>query len=233
MQLDQDMHVHSTFSDGRHRPEEVIASARARGLRMLGFADHVRRDTDWLPDYVAHLRDMRVRNPDVELVIGVESKMTDSRGTLDIPDDIGGVERVLVADHRLPVGGELLGPRQVRERLNDGRLQIRDVVNALLCAYQGCIERYQSLQIAHPLSFLAKVGIHEWQVPMATMYRLARLMAAKGTVVEVSERWRCPSSPIVRILRRAGVTVVASTDAHDARDVGRYHYVRMIECRLC
>ena len=226
MQLDQDMHVHSTFSDGRHQPEEVLMSAQIRGIRKLGFADHVRRDTDWLPDYVAHLRELRAQYPATEIVIGVESKMLDPRGTLDIPEDIEGVERILVADHRLPIGADLLGPRQVKERLADGRLQIRDVIDALLCAYQGCVERYSNLQIAHPLSFLAKVGIPEWRMPMVTLYRLACFMAARAVVVEVSERWRCPSPSIIRVMRRAGVTVVASTDAHDANDVGCYQYVK-------
>jgi hypothetical protein len=35
-----DLHVHSTFSDGVHSPTELVAMAKARGVRVLGLADH-------------------------------------------------------------------------------------------------------------------------------------------------------------------------------------------------
>ncbi|MEM9454684.1 MAG: hydrolase [Myxococcota bacterium] len=231
MLLDQDMHVYSTFSDGRHVPEEVIASARDRGVRRLCFGDRVGRDTGWLPRYVEHLEKLRARC-DLEIVIGVESRILDEDGALDLPADLDGVERISVADHRLPVGGHLLGPRQLRERLADGRLVARQVIDALLGAYEACVHRYRDLQIAHPLRLLSVLEIPEWQVPLVQLRRLALMFAHTGTLVEISERWRCPSPRIARLLRQEGVTVVASSDAHDARDVGRYRYVRSIGWRL-
>ena len=43
-----DMHVHSTFSDGRDRIEDNIAECESLGLVALGCVDHVRADTDWV-----------------------------------------------------------------------------------------------------------------------------------------------------------------------------------------
>ncbi len=37
----QDLHVHSTWSDGKNTPEEIAREACARGVRRLGFSDHV------------------------------------------------------------------------------------------------------------------------------------------------------------------------------------------------
>ena len=45
-----DMHVHSTFSDGRDRSRTTSPSAEALGLAALGCVDHVRVDTDWVPE---------------------------------------------------------------------------------------------------------------------------------------------------------------------------------------
>ena len=45
IRLDQDHHVHSTFSDGQHTVLEMALAARAAGLTTLGFADHVRTDS--------------------------------------------------------------------------------------------------------------------------------------------------------------------------------------------
>jgi PHP domain len=51
--LDQDFHVHSTFSDGASTLAENVAAARDRELRTLCLVDHVRRDTAWVPEFVA------------------------------------------------------------------------------------------------------------------------------------------------------------------------------------
>jgi len=51
-------------------------------------------------------------------------------------------------------------------------------------------------------------------------------------VIEVSERWRCPSTRVVFMARRHGVAVVASTDSHRAADVGRYAYVAETSAQL-
>jgi len=48
---------------------------------------------------------------------------------------------------------------------------------------------------------------------------------ATGTPVEVNEKWRCPGPRITEHLRRRGVLLVASTDAHVASDVGVYAWV--------
>jgi histidinol phosphatase-like PHP family hydrolase len=50
--LTEDMHVHSTFSDGLHSPAENIRQAEQVGLKRLCCVDHVRRDTEWLGDFV-------------------------------------------------------------------------------------------------------------------------------------------------------------------------------------
>ncbi len=78
------MHVHSTFSDGRDRIEDNIAEAEALGLTALGCVDHVRVDTDWVPDYVAAVQRLRGETA-VELRCGIEAKLLDTTGALDLP----------------------------------------------------------------------------------------------------------------------------------------------------
>ena len=41
--LDEDFHVHSTFSDGESSLAQNVRAARERGLRTLCLVDHVRR----------------------------------------------------------------------------------------------------------------------------------------------------------------------------------------------
>ena len=79
-----DLHVHSTFSDGRGTIEENIAAAEALGLGTLGCVDHVRADTDWVPAYVEAVQRLRGETA-VELRCGIEAKLLDTTGALDLP----------------------------------------------------------------------------------------------------------------------------------------------------
>jgi len=44
-----DYHVHSTFSDGKYEPEEIVKEAIRKGMAEIGFSDHsyTEKDTEW------------------------------------------------------------------------------------------------------------------------------------------------------------------------------------------
>jgi histidinol-phosphatase (PHP family) len=76
-----DYHVHTTYSDGRGDPEACIAEAVRKGLREIGFADHVMpvdRKQKWcmdhkqLPDYAKHILRLQKEHPEIEIRLGVE-----------------------------------------------------------------------------------------------------------------------------------------------------------------
>jgi histidinol phosphatase-like PHP family hydrolase len=58
--LDEDYHVHSTFSDDAVSTlAENVAAARDRGLRTICLAEHVRRGTAWVPDFLSAVHALR------------------------------------------------------------------------------------------------------------------------------------------------------------------------------
>ncbi len=100
--LDEDHHVHSTFSDDAvSTVADDVRAARDRGLRVLCLADHVRQGSAWVPDFVAAVRELRPA-PDIEVLAGVEAKILNTAGELDLPPSLRGVDRVLIADHQYP-----------------------------------------------------------------------------------------------------------------------------------
>ena len=227
IRLDEDLHVHSTFSDGADTLEQNLAAATAAGLRRLGCVDHVRRDTTYVPDYVRAVTTLR-RATTIELTIGVEAKVLDAAGTLDVPAALDGVDRVYVADHQYPDGSGPVSPRAVRESLASGGRDATIVIEGLVSALIAAMRRYSRdhrLVLAHLFSILPKMGLGESMVRDETVGRLVGAAADTGTVIEVSERWACPSARVVAAALRHGVTVCASTDSHRASDVGRYTYV--------
>src|ERR1700685_314227 len=99
--LDEDFHVHSTFSDGESSLAENVQAARERALRTLCLVDHVRRGTAWLPELTPAVAPFRTQ-PGPRVLAGVEAKILDTSGRLDLPSGLDGIDLVLIADHQFP-----------------------------------------------------------------------------------------------------------------------------------
>lgn len=226
--LREDHHVHSTFSDGKSTLEENIAHAERVGLRRLGCVDHVRVDTTYVPAYVKAIGALRSTTA-VELSAGIEAKILDTDGRLDLPAaGLDGVDRVYIADHQFPWRGGPQSPRVVKGWLEGGETSpdacIAALVDATIAAMRGC--RAHALVLAHLFSILPKVGLAEDRVSSAHLQALAAAAVETRTIVEISERWRCPSVRTLATMKAAGVALVCSTDSHMASAIGRYEYVR-------
>jgi putative hydrolase len=220
-----DHHVHSTFSDDAvSTPEENVAAAVAAGLTTLRIVDHVRRDTTWVPEYVAAI-DALVVPEGLTLLTGVEAKVLDTAGTLDIPDLPHGIDRLLIADHQFPGAAGPLGPTAVREKMADG-WSADDVLDDFVTGIIAAMERHPGNQLAHCFSLLPKIGLAESDLGAERLTAWAQTAARTGTLVEVNEKWGCPEPSSLAALRAAGAELVASTDSHEAATVGRYARVR-------
>lgn len=226
-----DFHVHSTFSDDATSTlAENIAAANAAGLREVRLVDHVRQSTVWIPEFLTAVHAERI--PDgLRVHTGVEAKILDSSGTLDLPPGIvigpAGVDVVLIADHQFPGIDGPWSPRQTRQKLDSG-LAGQDAIDLLIGATIAAMKSVPAAQLAHCFSILPKVGLSESDLGDDHLSMWAQAAAASGTLIEVNEKWSCPGPRALRAARRAGARLVASTDSHAASDIGRYESVRSI-----
>jgi len=226
--LDEDHHVHSTFSDDAVSTlAENVEAARQRGLRAICLADHVRRACAWVPEFVAAVDALRPV-PGLEVLAGVEAKILDRAGRLDLPDHLGGLDMVLIADHQFPGDLGPVHPREMRDDLAAGLVTAEEAIDCLIDATAGALAMADRAQLAHLFSILPKVGLGESDVPDHAIAHLARQARLAGARLEVNEKWSCPSARVVRAFATAGVHLVASTDSHDCRDIGVYASVRRI-----
>jgi putative hydrolase len=220
---DQDMHVHSTFSDGSGTIEENLTAAQSRGLTRVTCVDHVRASTDWAADFVREVR-RAAAGTDIAVQCGLEAKLLDVDGSLDLPAECGGADLIYIADHQVPLAGGPVHPGRVRAAIAARELAPEAVVAAILEATKNALEQVDNAVIAHLFSVLPKLGLDEATVPIEAIAALARVAAATGAAVEIDERWRCPSARTLVPFLDAKVPILFSTDSHAPETVGRYRY---------
>lgn len=227
----QDMHVHSTFSDGRATIPENITRAEELELDALTLVDHVRVDTPWVGDFVATVAAARA-STSVRLLAGVEAKILTVAGDLDLPPDLCGADRVYIADHQLPGQTGPEHPKAVREAIAAGERCANDVVAALVEGTVNAMERHPGNVLAHLFSLLPKIGLDESHVTDGELSRIARVASETGSTIELSERWRCPGPRAAQTFAAAGVRIAVSTDSHSRDTLGVYDWCRTIwnEC---
>jgi putative hydrolase len=230
LDLTMDAHVHTGFAAGRDSVGVVVSAADRAGLRALTFADQVGPDTTWLSAYADAVRRARQRT-EITLRVAAEVEVVQPDGWLAWPADLSHLEAVSVAVSRLPLNGGLYGARDVRAMLAVGELTAGQVVEGLVTATVQGLERasrYAPTQLARPLSLLAQVGLDEAVITPDLVSALAAACRETGTVVEVSEAWRCPSPRLLALLRAAQVTLVPASDARYAAEVGQWQYLRRV-----
>jgi putative hydrolase len=228
----QDMHVHSTFSDGQSTIEENVAEAERLGLLELTCVDHVRADTDWLEGYIAAVRRVNATTS-VVLRCAIETKLLDTAGNLDLPADVSGVDAIYVADHQVPLADGPHTPKEVKALILNGTLSPAEVIEAIVTSTDNALRRHSPVMvIAHLFSALPKLGLEEHQVPLDLLEGLAEATAQTVAQIEVSERWRCPNTRTLRPFLDRGVQLLLSTDSHRREAIGRYDYCERILCEL-
>jgi len=223
--LDEDFHVHSTFSDGASTLAENVEAARDRELRTLCLVDHVRRDTAWVPDFIAAVETYR-HQPGLRVLAGVEAKILDTSGRIDTPPDLSGIDLVLIADHQFPSDDGPVHPAEVRAVISGGGMTAAEAIERLCEATANSLGAGSRSLLAHLFSVLPKIGLNEAMVPDSLLTHLAKRVAHAGTMIEVNEKWSCPSVRTVTAMATAGVSLVAGSDSHHCRNIGIYDSVR-------
>jgi len=226
--LQGDYHVHSTFSDdARSTVSENLAAASKVGLAEIRLVDHVRQSTTWVADFVTTVSAAPVYT-DLTVLTGVEAKILNSRGELDLPPGLivgaGGVDAILIADHQFPGLDGAWTPDETRSRMAAG-LSIPDTLDLLIGATVAAMESVERGQLAHCFSILPKIGLAESDLTDEHLAAWAAAAANTGTLIEVNEKWGCPGPRSLRAALTAGARLVASTDSHLATDVGLYTLV--------
>ena len=219
--IDQDFHVHTTFSDDAvSTPADNVAAAVRAGLATLCLVDHVRKDTTWVPRQVATVRWLD-RTAPLDVLVGRRGEDPRRRRA---PGPAGLRPPGRPGPHRRPPVPVEVGPGLPVDgggaAGREGELRAGDVVATLVEATVAAMRRVERPVIAHPFSLLPKLGLDESDVSETLVYHLAVGARSTGALVEVNEKWDCPGPRLAAALDRRGVHLVAGSDSHDCASVG-------------
>ncbi len=221
--LPRDMHVYSNFSDGQNTIEENVAEAERIGLTELVFADHVRFDSRWIPDYVAAVSRCREKTS-VVLHCAVEAKILDIYGRLDLPRKLIGVEAVYAVCHQAPSPDGPMNPRSTRARIEAGELDPQMILSWMVAGTVAALHCHESVVIAHLFSALPTLGLSEGDVPAEMVDSLVIAATESDARILADERWRCPTVRTLRPFLRRGVPLLLGTGSKNRETIGRYDY---------
>jgi DNA polymerase (family 10) len=202
-----DLHMHTTASDGQNSIDEMVASARQRGLEYIAITDHSKRvsmarglDADRLRRQWQEVDQVNRQVEDIEVLRGIECDILE-RGGMDLPDDV-------LAEADWVIASLHYGQNQPRQQITDRLLE--------------AIENPHVDMIAHPTGRLInRRDAYDVDVD-------ALLVAAKrhGKILELNANpARLDLHDIhLAAAKSLGIPIVINTDAHSTSgmDVMRY-----------
>jgi len=192
-----DLHVHSTWTDGLATIEEVAAAAKARGLKYVAITDHSKRvamvgglDAKRLRQQWAEIDQLNKRLRGIKVLKGIEVDILE-QGGLDLEDDV-------LAEADWVVASVHYGQSQSQERIT------RRVVEAL--------ENPHVSAIAHPTGRML-MQRKPYEIDLEAVFRAAR---EHGKMLELNAHpIRLDLDDVAcAAAKHHGVPIVIGTDAH-------------------
>lgn len=223
LNLTEDMHIHSTFSDGADSIYENAEQAEKVGLHKITCVDHVRKDTDWLGEYVVAVENLKTQT-NVSINIGIETKILNESGELDMPQDISGVEKIYAADHQIPFGDRCYTPKEIRSMFNNNEVTENEIIQSIVIATTNTLSNYKNVVIAHLFSVLPKIHLSEDDVKLEQIEYIAKMAKQTDAQIEVDERWKCPQIRTLSVFQAFNVPIIFSSDSHRKETIGKYTY---------
>lgn len=193
-----DLHVHTSWSDGRAGIREMALAAQSCGLDYICISDHSRSlamarglDLARLEQQREEIRRCNLELTGITILAGCEVDVL-ADGTLDLPDQtLAGLDFVIASIHSA----------------------FSQPMDRIMSRLQAAAENPHVDAIAHPSGRL----LGRRPAYALDMERLIRIAAATRTALEINssfERLDLPARAS-RLARDHGVTLVINSDAHD------------------
>ena len=224
----QDLHVHTTMSDGYVPLEQLVQIGRERGVQ-IGVADHVsRRNVERFVSTETKVRRYLDALEAHDVFVSGEFCWCDDFHAA-LPDEVMARFDYLVGSNHgftLP-GGGMGSPwwQQLPPEWRDRPQELMDVMVDELCR----MVRTMPIQIAAH-STLTPPALYELEDDVQAWWtderedRWVEALAGSGVALEISNRYRLPHDRLLRKALQAGVRFSLGSDGHGVNQVARLEW---------
>lgn len=210
--LNVELQTHTTWTDGKASLGDLLTRAAERGLATIAVTEHVRRDTDWFPQFAAAVRQEATRFKDLQILVGCEAKALDEEGGLDTTAAIRAeCDLVLGVVHRmtLPSGEGFYNPADF-EAGDFQDLELRHIL--------GLIKEAPIDVVGHPMGMSLR---HFANFPERQFRSLIEACKESKVAVEINSSYLGDRLPdFVKLCRELDPWVSIGSDAHNLDEVG-------------
>jgi putative hydrolase len=206
-----DLHMHTDWTDGQHTVEQMHSAAVARGLSQILFSEHARKTSgEWFPKFSAEVR--KLPTQDCRAWIGVESKIENFDGALDISDEIRALcDAVMGSVHRFP-GEEAI------DKNSPPPLSAVRVTEIEFELSRAAVRRKNLDILGHPFG----MSYRRFHVEPASelIEELVIECARNGVAFEINCRYHDDPWRFIELCRKHKAPISIGSNAHCQEDVG-------------
>jgi len=205
-----DLHLHTSRTDGKADIRAVMHHAVERGLSRIAFTEHVRRDSAWFQEFARQVRTEREAYPQLKVLVGCETKALDTRGSLDATDEIlAECDIVLGSVHRFPNGrgGYLDFSTLSQEQFAQIEFEL-----AL-----GLLESAPIDVLAHPGGMYFR---RHSDFPPDMMREILKKSLERGIAVEINTSYSGDFAAFLRLCAKVNPYVSIGSDMHRLEKLG-------------
>jgi histidinol phosphatase-like PHP family hydrolase len=200
MDLRQDHHVHSNYNDHSSADltvHNVVLEAEKRGLQTLAITEHVRKASDWVPEYLSEIESTKSKiKSDLQVIAGFEAKILQD-GSIDCLEKYSSEYFMIASFHTL---------------YRDKQVWLNALEQAIENPYVDVIGHLSS----EP-SFTLEIE---------EVKQLAILIVQNGKTVELNAKYQRPPVDWIMEFKEAGVKFHLGSDAHSLHEIGNFQSIQ-------
>jgi putative hydrolase len=206
-----ELQLHTSWTDGEPQIGEVLARASECGLAGIAFTEHVRRETDWFPQFAHEVHEAAAGFPRMLTYLGCETKAMDLNGALDVTEGIlAECDIVLGVVHRFPDG---------KGGYMDYKLMAPDEMAELECELSlGMIRNAPIDVLGHPGGMYQR---RHGAYPQKLFRAMMEATVKRGIAIEINSSYLVDMPGFLSLCEEINPIVSIGSDAHKLDEIGR------------
>jgi histidinol phosphatase-like PHP family hydrolase len=194
----EDYHIHCNYND-HSSPDltvsNVVKHAENMDLKVIAFAEHVRKTSNWIPKYLDEIERNSSSEDIIKVIAGFEAKILID-GSIDCPEKYAN-EYFLIASFHTEYHDKQVWLRALEKAIENPNV---DVIGHIAPEPSFCLEPNE-------------------------IERLANLIVHNNKRVELNVKYHRPPKEWIEIFRKNNVHFHLGSDAHSLDEIGRFEKI--------